>query len=515
MLRCLVVLVVMMLAGCRQKAPLPPPQTLEALASRVTDLLQAGNTNAAVAELDAGVKNPAFEAQRGSIFRNALLLRLQMGRVDETRRRYLDVIGKAPELERAGYVLLSQYYAARHATNALLEWRLRLADAPLVQDLRKRAALDCLETLHSCGDTARIGQIAVASLSRFQQGDTLQVLGQALRYLLESGAIKEAGSLLATIEKRGAGDPEMMGFARMSRIEWLFAQERWAEAEAAFTAALPGLSDGALERGLPHCAAAAARKEKWDLADRFCSAVMARAQSGTSVANVAAAEWVGVAVSRKSISDMLDRLNLLRERGFRPDVLAPLYMRNFYAMTDTKDAAVLERLLKTGETLLGMLGEESDKAPLRAQLFDASFLAQDYDRTLAYLKEGMPGRDEAWMRMAENKVLAHRALKEGRQAEAVERFRQFMKDLSDSWNGIEADPSTGLRYSKEMALGFNSARIGKILKEAGNTAGAEAAFGEARSLFQVALTNLDAKSREHAYVREQLAALPPAAGAGM
>ena len=78
MLRRLSVLMLVLAAGCRNK-PVPPAPTFDGLVSRVTALLQAGNTNAALAELDVAATNAAFASERGSIFQNMLSLRLRSG----------------------------------------------------------------------------------------------------------------------------------------------------------------------------------------------------------------------------------------------------------------------------------------------------------------------------------------------------------------------------------------------------------------------------------------------------
>jgi hypothetical protein len=508
MLRCLAVLMVVLVAGCRGKPPPPPPLTFDGLASNVTAMLQAGDTNAALVALDAAVTNAAYAAQSGSIFQGMLSLRLRIGRVAEARQLYLDVIGKTPELERGGYGVIGGYYSATRATNELLEWTAQLAAAPLQPELKKRARVNYYGALAGCGQTHKVAGLAAGCLAEFPRADALQILQQAQRILLGARAFDDAGSLLAAVEEEGAAAAEVMEFVHVSKFEWLCAQERWAEAESEFKGALPALSDAALQRALQCGLSPVVESRNPDLVDRFCAAGIAQYPARTNAANYAAGRWVDVAAGRKDAAAVLGRIGHLIERGFATDLLVPLFGRHFYLVADAQDAALLTRLLTTGEAIYAKVAADDARAQLRSLLFDASFLSGDYGRTLGYLKEGLPGRDDEWLRMAENKILAHRALKEGRNAEAVERFSQFMKDLAGSWKEVEVDPATGLRYTKEMSLGFNAARVGRILSDAGNVAGAQASIDEARSFYQAALTNLDAGSREVEYVKRQMAQLP-------
>ncbi|MFC1453391.1 hypothetical protein ACFLSJ_08625, partial [Verrucomicrobiota bacterium] len=164
-----------------------------------------------------------------------------------------------------------------------------------------------------------------------------------------------------------------------------------------------------------------------------------------------------------------------------------------------------------GDELLPLLRDEEDRKRLKSMALDGSFVIEDYERSLATVEAGIPGRDEAWHEMALNKIKAHLALQEGRTDEAVTRFRRFMQDVEATWEEAEEDPSTGIKHTREMSLGFNARRIGDILSEAGQTDAAREAYREARSYCAKALELLDETSREHAMVRERLASMPPEA----
>jgi hypothetical protein len=102
--------------------------------------------------------------------------------------------------------------------------------------------------------------------------------------------------------------------------------------------------------------------------------------------------------------------------------------------------------------------------------------------------------------MARNKVLAHKALKEGDHAQAVKRFRGFLDHVDKTWVKPEYDPSTGVRHSREMALGFNAKRIADIQQKAGDIAGAMKTYTESLTYYNQALGKTEAQPKAQTLV---------------
>jgi tetratricopeptide (TPR) repeat protein len=151
---------------------------------------------------------------------------------------------------------------------------------------------------------------------------------------------------------------------------------------------------------------------------------------------------------------------------------------------------------------------EADQIRIKILMFDGAFLMDDYDAVLTALLEGVPERDEDWHEMAINKVSAHKALKEGNIDEAIKRFREFMEVTDRTWKDAQVDPSTRIRHSREMIMGFNARRIGNILKEAGRAEEAGKAYREAVDYYEAALEQAEPDSPEHRKIVSDLGEIP-------
>jgi tetratricopeptide (TPR) repeat protein len=496
-------------ASCR-KAPVP--KTPDEVMTDVNKLMAAGDTEGALKTLDAAVSVATNDADRGQLFQQALTVRLQAGRVDEARQIYLGVVGKDPVEESAGYGVVATHYAGRGMTNELVEWTGVLVDAPLSAPYKPRAYLDHLQVLQTASNFTRIADVASRSVTNLPPQEARSVLDQAFRQLFSVKAFDDAGRLVKQAREAAGESADMQEFLTLAECDLCFRSGQWAEAEKQFVAMLPTLSDTGTRRGLTTATAAAWGGEQWDLADRLCRSVMDLGTNRPAASAYAHTAWVEGAERRGDAAETVERMRSLLERKVEMKSISQVYSRHFYFVVNDGRAELTKALLDIGEQLLAKLDDPNESSYLRGLVFDAAFVAEDYDRALSLLEKGMPGRDEAWMAMARNKIHAHKALKEGRVADAVERFRQFMKDMDASWKGPEQDPSSGLTYTKEMTLGFNAARIGRILQGAGNAKEADAAYGEARGYYEKALAGMDEKSREYQHVKKEMAALPAPSG---
>ena len=138
---------------------------------------------------------------------------------------------------------------------------------------------------------------------------------------------------------------------------------------------------------------------------------------------------------------------------------------------------------------------------------DGAVVLDDYELALQMLEDGFRSDEAEWHAMAVNKIKAHIALKEGRVEDAIARFRDFVKNV-ESWESATTDPTTGIKYTREMTLGRNARRIGELYASIDKQAEAMAAFAEARGYLEEALAQVKPDSREHALIAAELESIP-------
>jgi hypothetical protein len=291
-------------------------------------------------------------------------------------------------------------------------------------------------------------------------------------------------------------------------LELQFGQDQWAQAETNFMQAAGVLTDEDMARAMAMAGAAGRDRQQLDFVDRACRFILDRRDDRPKARREAASQWVETGRQRGSGAEAVRRMEVLLEDGMDRNFLLSLYARRFYALVDDENPAVAGDLVALGDKLAVRLTQKADGEQITNLLFEASFMAGDYRRALAIMRDGMSDRDDAWRAMAENKLRAHLALQEGRTEEAVERFRKFMQFVSASWRESERDPFTGMPYTREMTMGLNAKRIGDILAGAKKEAEAASAFKEARGYFSTALSTAETNSPQFDWVKKQLAALP-------
>jgi hypothetical protein len=202
----------------------------------------------------------------------------------------------------------------------------------------------------------------------------------------------------------------------------------------------------------------------------------------------------------------INRLKELIKIGVDPNTILKIYLAQFYKVTGTNDKDIISKMMSVGDGLIEKVDENGSKS-IRALQLDGSFLMEDYVAAAKYISGGIEGHDEAWHKMALNKVNAHQALKEGRIEDAIAGFRRFMDTISQDAEG-EVDPATGIVYSQDMMLGLNALRIGDLYKSIDKKKESEAAYDEAADYYTQALSAVKPESKEYALIQEKIKQLP-------
>jgi tetratricopeptide (TPR) repeat protein len=471
----------------------------------VDGLTQSNDVAGAIQVLDGALADKSYREHRPRLFQGLLNAMLAASRFEEARQRYLAVAGKDADLERAGFGVITEHFRGSGETTALVEWTAKLMDAPLAADLKQQAFGAHIDALQRQGKLDRIAALAPESIDRFGPAVGRTILEGAESALLAGKQFAQAGGLLDGVARRAEGDAGLSSMVARGKAMHLFLQERWNDAEVQFASGCAAMDDGDLRKCL--ATATGGAKNQWEMVERLCAAVLGQPAEKKLSRQDAAQWWVKAARERKDYKAVVERMQSLPERGIANSFVAGLCRDNFYAVLDANDTNTLKTLTALGERLAASL-DADEQSQFRTMSFDAYFVTGDYTQALRLLDKGLPGRDEKWVAMSANKLRAHMALKEGRNEEAVKLFRAFMDDVKVLWPEVEQDPSTGILYTKEMALGLNAKRIGDIMAKAGDQARAQAAYKEAHDYYTNALATARADSKEQALIKSRLAEIP-------
>ncbi|MCE9615028.1 MAG: hypothetical protein K8T26_12185 [Lentisphaerae bacterium] len=491
-----------MVSGCAQ------PKTVDAVMSQARAKLERGDVAGAQRIAERALAAPDLDAQRPQLFTAWLQLLVEKGQAEAAAKalRIMAAQSGGDALADRGYTVLANHLATNGHWQALLACTESLDGPSLSPALAGRVALDGMLARIEVGDL----RSALARMPALLEGEPspdvrrlVMLLGDRL---MRASDHESLTALQVQLRTAGAGRPAWAALSGIFDVSLAVAERQWDAAMAKWQV-LNGLGDEMAARdalaGLLHALAAAGEEGR---VDRLCVEAMA-GKAAPRVQAEAAYRWLLQARRLKQPATLVDRMGLAIQSELPPSFLLMLYREFLYDILGADQIALAQTALAQSDQLAPRLAQPEQQESLRSLQFDVAFMAEDYARVLALLDGGLAGRDADWHAMARNKVLAHQALKAGQLDEAVARFRDFMSYVDRTWTAPAPDPSSGLRYTRDMALGFNARRIGDILLQQGATNEATASFREALTYYANALTNVAAGSREYQVVTNELGRL--------
>ena len=274
--------------------------------------------------------------------------------------------------------------------------------------------------------------------------------------------------------------------ATITEIEYLANVRQLDKAVTLLTTESRELSDANMAHVTGRLLAKARTKAGVPELERLCEFVIDKTRGRRRTLDAVAPRWVQMAQRQGKLELVPVRLSRLLAVGTDARVVARAYTAAGNGILQKLDKAMLQQMMQVGRSLSSQLRDKDDRTDVARLMLDYSCILEDFDASLALLRicyhDELDG--EEYRRMS-NKVLAHKALKEGRPDEAVRRFRDFMESAKE-WKTDQYDPSTGEAVPVDAILGLNAKRIGDILTRAGNTEAATAAYTEARTYYQAA-----------------------------
>ena len=504
MKKCIVCcLVVLLVAACRREEA---EESVASALSEMAGLNEAGDTDGSVAKLEEMLLASDDDKERSEYFVRLLRVRLDAGLHEDAHGMFLRVIGEDEDLTRAGFGAISSYYSRADMKRELVDWTAELAKAPLPADLAELAYAWQLMSLFKDGRRDRMLELLPGCIGKFDLRGCRRIISVAYEFVGRGGKLEESALVLEAVAKAAADMPELLPLIGQLRVNLLVKQKNWQEAEAEFLAIAATL-EGDLQPCLSQMLSGAIADGQFDLVDRVSEHVFEHMSGDQWSVSECARHWVDVARLNGDAGAVVERLEALGEMDIVSLVAVDIYKLSLYFVADKGSREDVRTTVALAEKLLATLEGDRERNLLLKLIFDGAFVAEDYDKVLECLNSGLPGYDAAWHEMSINKAEAHKALKEGRIEDAVQRFRNFMVYVSSSWSKPETDPSTGIAHTREMALGFNAARIGDILAGDGQSGLAAGAYAEAMSYYEKALSQLEVGSRECELVEKMLAEL--------
>lgn len=509
--------------GCSRRTSVPPraatPEDKNAAEQRLLSeinqvMVQAeralaeGQTNQALASVEAAFGKPAFAAYRPQMLDSLLRLQLRCGRVDEARQR-VRTVSSDPALAAGACGLLYRYYReSGDATNALA-WSAELTARPGVPPEIRRQAFEWHidDQIVLRNDDQALAMLAKA-FATLQPAESMALVRFSIEALFGTGRLETIERVLDVAAGQKAPAQELNHLTIATHARLCSARGDWSALTNAFPNAANTLNDGELDGLLRAVIPVATKAGKRAVVDQCAEAVVfsPAASSNRTAVTTAARVW-GENAMESDKGAFPGRLAAMLRAKVPAASVIDLFLRHYYVFTE--QPVPLKELMAIGERLAPLAEDEDTRNDIKVKVLDGCFLVQDYDRALTMLEARIPGtgRTEQWHETAIIKVKAHRALQRNEPREAVTFFRGFMKLLRESKEADVSDPVTGLLFPKEMVLGRNARRIGDILGGIPDAAEAAKAYAEARALYEQALKDTkDADARK--VIESEIAALP-------
>ncbi|MDD4016627.1 MAG: hypothetical protein PHV28_01665 [Kiritimatiellae bacterium] len=435
---------------------------------------------------NAALRNPDFRQQKPRFFAQKIDLLLMLEKVGEASGLILNAWKNEPELARAAFGRVFNYYQQRNANEEIIAWgkHLQALGTDFPNDLRPQVLNWQLTTALNLKDFPSAKTYIDSLLTALKPEEAVPLFQQALGNLLDSGQHLEARELIRHLEARKPDVPPYNSLVAALTLRCVLLANDWPNVTSAFTACVAQLPDDQLLKILRMTFPLLKKNSKSDLMEQTSKLVIFNAVNKTNSVNYAARVWVesGIATSKKLLPE---RLNALLNAKVSPVQIGNLFDRYFYEMVD--DREVVRSLCALGDRILAICTDETTVNTVKVKILDGAFITDNFDLAISMLERGIPGKDKPWHDMSIPKVKAHRAMAQNKPREAVQYFRAFMDAWIVSKQEEEFDPTSGIAYSRDWILGRNANRIANILESIQDKEQAAKARAEAKSYFIEAL----------------------------
>ena len=475
------------------------------LFGKVDGILTSGRTNEATRVFAEALEDEAFAPFHQQMFSTFLRYLLFTEQVEEAKARFLGALRTAPDDAMPSQDLIYGYLLDNGDGDAALDWARTL----MAQDLPLRIRAAATEWVASGCLAAGNGDGALEAINTAIADFPADVAApMAQRFAQNALSRKNVAMAEGIVEAMVArsSDPEFQKVAQALKLRIFAAKEDFASAVAAIPALADVLPDSSFSQGITELFRAAEAAGNSEAIDKIAETVVLDGKfAALPLTRLnAARKWIAFVVDGDADKIALypERFTKLMQMNLPPSQLCSIFSRNFYKIIDIP--AVLREMASICKVLREQVVEKGDAETLKSYALDAAFILENYDEALAVIDGGVADRDDSWHSMTRAKILAHKALAEGRAADAVANFRKFMDLLPDE---EQHDPTSGISFSRDTIVANNEKRIGDIWTKAGEPEKAAAAYAAAREAYVRAIEGNTFGDETGAYIKAQMDAL--------
>ena len=458
---------------------------IEQLSIRIQDY-SSDRVEEALELANDALRNPDYRQQKPRFFAQKIDLLLMLEKVGEATELIVNAWKNEPELARAAFGRIFNYYQQRNANNEIIAWgkRLQALGADFPNDLRSQTLNWQLTAALALKEFTAAKTYIDSLLTALKPEEAVPLFQQAFSSLIDSGQHLEARELIRHLDAKKPAAPLYNNLIAALTLRCVLLANDWANITPAFNACVTQLPDDQLLKTLRMTFPLFKKNNRPDLLEQSSKQVIFNAVDKTNSVNYAARVWVenGIATNKKLLPE---RLNALLNAKVSPIQIGSLFDRYFYEMVEDRD--VVRSLCALGDRILAVCTDETTVNTVKVKILDGAFITDNFDLAISMLERGIPGKDKPWHDMSIPKVKAHRAMAQNKPREAVQYFREFMNAWIVSKQEEEFDPTSGIAYSRDWILGRNANRIANILESIPDKAEAAKARAEAKTYFVEAL----------------------------
>ncbi|MFZ4394384.1 MAG: hypothetical protein ACOYOU_02015 [Kiritimatiellia bacterium] len=501
--------------GCRPQTPETQAAAEQRLRAEINQsfakaetALAEGQTNAAVACIEAAATNQAFAAYRPQIFNSLLRLLLRVDWIEQARQ-HARAVSADPTLSAGACGLLYSYYREKGDTPNALAWSAEVSALPgIPAEVRRQAFTWHIEDQLGLRQDDQALDMLGKAFPVLKPAESLSLVRSSVETLFAAGRMESVDRFLAAAADHKPIQDDISRLTIAMHVRIASVRGDWAVLTNDFQTAISKLPDGELNSLFQTIIPVANAAGKQKVVDQCAELILFPVAASNAPSAVATASRVWCENTMASDTNALPgHLTALLRARVPAAQVSGLFNRFYYSFTE--QPAPLKELMALGECLIPLTADTNDRSEIKVKVLDGCFLMQDYDRALLILESRIPGpdRDDLWHATSISKIKAHRALQKNEPRVAVGFFREFMKLLGTAKDDEVSDPVTNIRFPREMVLGRNAKRIGDILAAIPDAAEAAKAYAEARELYAKAIKN--AKDPEATPVIEaELAQVP-------
>lgn len=448
----------------------------------IEDLLTTGKTNEATVAFEAGVKNPEIGGKNPRLFLNYISYLCFIDEYEKAEEAYLNKLRTDEVLAGQGFEIIYSSYLYQNENDKALQWAQILLEQPISIELRSVAFKWVIDSLR----TSKQYEEMITVLNKYCKVFPTEVIARNVFLTImsfenqaELPLINKFAQIFTNLDQNSSWVNGGMVFAELHKQ---YINGQWDVVNNLLPEALKFVDDSIMQQELVKFVNKTKVTGKLDKTEMLLFTVIMELSADTypRTRMYAAREWAGIPIQRKDITWYPGRLAKLKDLGYAPREQYRIFSVYFFEIVG--DAKVLAEVCKFGEELFPKLAADDEGLAnlLRMNLLDGYFLTKNYDKVITMLEQGVPERDEAWVKMTIAKTKADRAYDLKQYDEAIAQYTTFVELILAGEDEIMPDPTSDVVYTKDSIAGKNYKRIADIQKLAGKSA-AEIATSKAKA----------------------------------